>query len=65
MSFPRVLPIAMSRINAADPANNGLLLRNLLAPGREDIWHKFTAAETTAMMGSSAAITDSAHKTAG
>ena len=29
MSFPRVLLIAMSRINAADPANNGLLLRNL------------------------------------
>jgi glycosyltransferase involved in cell wall biosynthesis len=29
MSFPRVLVVVMSRINAADTANNGLLLRNI------------------------------------
>ena len=29
MTFPRVLIVAMGRINAADTANNGLLVRNL------------------------------------
>jgi glycosyltransferase involved in cell wall biosynthesis len=29
MSYPRVLVVAMSRINARDTANNGLLLRNI------------------------------------
>lgn len=29
MSYPRVLIVALGRINAADTANNGLLLRNL------------------------------------
>jgi len=29
MTFPRVLIVAMGRINAADTANNGLLLRNI------------------------------------
>lgn len=31
MSWPRVLLVAIGRVNAADAANNGLLLRNLLA----------------------------------
>lgn len=31
MSFPRVLLVALARINEADSANNGLLLRNLFA----------------------------------
>jgi hypothetical protein len=31
MTYPRVLIVALGRINAADTANNGLLLRNLFA----------------------------------
>lgn len=31
MIHPRVLVLALARINAADPANNGLLLRNIFA----------------------------------
>jgi glycosyltransferase involved in cell wall biosynthesis len=40
MKYPRILVVALDRINAADSSNNGLLLRNLFA-----LWPRETLAQ--------------------
>lgn len=46
MTYPRTIVVALARINAADPANNGLLLRNIFgAWPRESLAQIFSSGD--------------------
>jgi glycosyltransferase involved in cell wall biosynthesis len=46
MKYPRVLVLSISRVNAADTSNNGLLLRNLFSPWpRENLAQIYSSAD--------------------
>jgi glycosyltransferase involved in cell wall biosynthesis len=50
MTYPRVLIVAMGRINASDTSNNGLLLRNLFAEWpRENLAQIFSSGDNNDM----------------